>query len=325
MFDLVYQTESGGIALKEDIDAHTIWATLNQVATLFGRDKSTISRHISQIFASGELDREGTVAKIATVKQEGGREVTRTIVHYNLDLILSVGYRVDSEQATKFRIWATRVLKNHLNDGFTVNRNRVLSSKVRLFSAIDRFENLVANVDVESTYDVLSLVDEFINTWSSLDAYDKQDLPEIGITQDIVEFTVEELYADLQVLKGVLIDKKQATELFALESSKGNLAGIVGNIFQSFAGQSLYPSVEEKAANLLYFIIKNHPFVDGNKRSGAFAFVWFLSKANILGSSFRSEALTSLTLLIAESDPSKKDQMIGLILLLLSYSSAMKS
>ena len=164
----------------------------------------------------------------------------------------------------------------------------------------------------------MELIRAFAGTWFSLDAYDKDRLPRKGVSKKQVAFTAEELINTLEELKKDLIKKKEATEIFGQERSKGNVLGIVGNVFQSIFGKDAYPSVEEKAAHILYFMVKNHPFIDGNKRSGAFAFVWFLRQAGILRASLTPEALTAITLLVAESHPKDKDKMIGVVLLLLN-------
>jgi death-on-curing family protein len=314
---IIYQSKSGKIEFRGDFRQDTIWANLNQIADLFGRDKSVISRHIKNIFKSGELDKKSTVAKIATVQKEGNKEVLRNIEYFNLDVIISVGYRVDSKRATQFRIWATKVLKQHLVEGYTINKKRLAANYQKFMRAIGDVKALLPAGGKFKAQDALELINAFAATWFSLESYDKESLPKSGATRKQVLFTAEELQQVLRELRQELISKKQATDIFGRERSRDSVEGIVGNVFQSFAKKDLYPTVEEKAAHLLYFIVKNHPFVDGNKRSGAFAFIWFLRKAGLLRASLTPEALTALTLLVAESSPKEKDKIVGLVVLLL--------
>lgn len=314
---IIYQAKSGKIEFRGDFKRETVWGSLNQIAELFGRDKSAISRHIKNIFQSGELQEKATVAIFATVQKEGKREVLRDIEYFNLDLIISVGYRVDSKRATQFRIWATKTLKQHLIEGYTINKKRIGNNYENFMQAVADVKALLPTGDKVKAQDVLELVRAFAGTWLSLDAYDKGELPKNGVTKKQVAFTAEELNSALQELKQDLIAKRQATEIFGQEREKESVRGIVGNVFQSFNKKDLYPTIEAKAAHLLYFMVKNHPFVDGNKRSGALAFVWFLRQAGLLRASLTPEALTALTLLLAESNPKDKDKMTGIVLLLL--------
>jgi len=279
---------------------------------LFGRDKSVISRHIKNIFKSLELEPASVVAKIATTASD---QKTYQVEYFNLDMILSIGYRVDSKQATQFRIWATKTLKQHLLQGWTINKKQLAKNYQKFEKMLEDMKTLLPSND--SVISALDLISTFENTWFSLEAYDKQNFPEKGWTKKQVFFTVEELQQALKKLKTELISKKQATDLFGQEKTKDSVSGIVGNIFQTFGGQDVYPTIEDKSAHLLYFMVKNHPFTDGNKRSGAFAFIWFLKKAGRLSKDLSPSALTTLILLVAESQPKNKDKMIGLILLIL--------
>lgn len=319
---VIYQAENGGIELRQDANGEMVWANLDQISSLFGRDKSVISRHIKNIFNEGELIEGSTVAFFATVQKEGTREVKRTIEFFNLDLILSVGYRVNSKIATQFRQWATHTLKQHIVQGFTINAQRIEKNKAFFLKTIEDLQLLSSNNSEIQVNEVLSLIQSFAHTWFSLDSYDKNIFPQQGTKQEI-ELSDKELANDLQLLKQTLIKKGEATELFAQEKNIGNLKGILGSVFQSVFGQDAYETIELKAAHLLYFIIKNHPFNDGNKRCGAFAFIWFLQKA---GYDFRAkinpETLATVTILIAESQPHDKEKMIGVILLLLNINPA---
>ena len=314
---IIFQTNNGSLELKTDSDIETICANLDQISQLFNRDKSVISRHIKNIFKEEELDKNSTVAFFATVQKEGKRIINRNIEHFNLDLILSVGYRVNSKIATQFRQWATQTLKQHITKGFTINESRIQQNKDLFLKTIEDLKILTENISKIDSKDLLSLIESFSNTWFSLDKYDKSVFPTIGTKQELL-INATDLLNDLFVLKSELIQKNEASELFAQEKLQGSLQGILGNVYQTIFGQDAYETIEEKAAHLLYFIIKNHPFNDGNKRSGAFAFIWFLKKAEIqFEQKINPAALTALTLLIAESNPTEKDKMIGIVLLLL--------
>jgi prophage maintenance system killer protein len=273
-----------------------------------------ISRHIKNIFRTGELNKNSVVAKIATTASDGK---IYQVDYYNLDVILSVGYRVDSKQATQFRIWATKTLKQHLLKGYTINKKQISKNYQSFTKAISNIKAVLPEKQKVRNEEILELVNVFANTWFSLDAYDKEKFPKKIYSKKRIEITAEELQDVLQKFKEELKKKKQASELFGQERNKEAIRGVIGSVFQSFGGKDVYPSVEEKSAHILYFIIKNHPFVDGNKRSAAFSFVWFLRKADILRVAFTPEALTALTILIAESNPKDKEKMIKLVLLLL--------
>ena len=314
---VIYQAKSGKIEFRGDFERNTIWGNINQIGELFGVQKAAVSKHMKNIFNDKELDKKATVSILETVQMEGTRKVSRRIEYYNLDVILSVGYRVNSKQATQFRIWATRTLRQHLLEGYTINKKRIALNYEHFLRAVGDLKTLLPKHHTIQTQDVLELVEAFAGTWFSLDAYDTQNFPKSGATKKEVTFTADELTQALHELKQELIVRKQATDLFGQERSKDAVHGIVGNVFQSFGKQDVYPTVEEKASHLLYFMVKNHPFVDGNKRSGAFAFVWFLRRAGLLRASLTPEALTALTLLVVESHAKDKEKIIGLILLLL--------
>jgi len=318
---VIYQAKSGAIELRGDVHTETIWATQAQIARVFGVERSVVTKHIRNIYQDNELAEKGTCAKIAQVQKEGEREVKRTIEHYNLDIILSVGYRVNSKTATQFRQWATKTLRQHITKGYTLNPKVIKNNYAEFQKAIENIKRLLpagSNIDHAS---VLELVSAFADTWLSLDAYDKDALQSKGATKKRVAVTAEKLVGSITDFKSILVDRGEATEIFAVERSVGTISGIVGNVMQSFGGNDLYGTVEEKAAHLLYFIIKNHPFVDGNKRSGAYAFVWFLRQAKILDTTrITPPALTALTLFIAESEPMHKEKMIRLVLQLLKKS-----
>lgn len=309
---IIYQAKNGAIELKGDWTQDTIWASQAQITDLFQVDQSVVSRHIKNIFKDYEVDKESNMQKMHIANSD------KPVNLYSLDVILGVGYRTNSKVAIEFRKWATQTLKQHITKGYSINKKVLAQNYDEFLKAIETVKTLIpANSEVK-TGDALELVKLFAETWFALDAYDKSDLPQLGLNKSQVKFTADELIQALVELKQDLYKKKMATELFGQEKQPNAIAGIVGNIFQSAFGEEIYPSIEEKAAHLLYFIIKNHPLNDGNKRSGAFAFIWLLNKTKTLNTSkITPQVLTTLTLLVAESDPHNKDQIIGLILQIL--------
>ena len=317
---IIFQTNNGSLELKTDSDIETIWASKKQISDIFEIDRSVVSKHIKKIFLDNELDPKVVCANFAHTTQHGAikeKQQKSIIEYYNLDIILAVGYRTNSKIATQFRQWATQTLKQHITKGFTINESRIQHNKDLFLKTIEDLKILTENISKIDSKNLLSLIESFSNTWFSLDKYDKNVFPTIGTKQELL-INATDLLNDLFVLKGELIQKNEASELFAQEKLQGSLQGILGNVYQTIFGQDAYETIEEKAAHLLYFIIKNHPFNDGNKRSGAFAFIWFLKKAEIqFEQKINPAALTALTLLIAESNPTEKDKMIGIVLLLL--------
>lgn len=316
---VVFQLKSGLIELKGDFKNETVWATQAQIAEAFDVNVRTINEHIINIYKTKELLEKPTIRKFRIVKKEGKREIDREINHYNLDLILSVGYRVNSKKATEFRQWATKTLRGYIIDGYAINKKRIAQNYTQFLCVLNNIKKLLPKETTVDTGDVVDLVSLFADTWLSLDAYDRDELLKGKVTKKKVELTSEIITDSLAHLKTELIHKSEATDIFGMERTPGAVSGIVGNVMQSFGGKDLYESVEEKAAHLLYFMVKNHPFTDGNKRSGAFAFVWFLKKANILDvSKLTPSALTALTILVASSDPKDKEKVVALVLNLIS-------
>lgn len=311
---VIYQAKSGALELRGDARKETLWATQAQVAVAFNVDVRTVNEHIKNIIKTEELLESATIRKFRIVQIEGKRQIERDVNHYNLDMILSVGYRVNSKQATIFRQWATKTLREHITKGYTINRRQIGKNYDAFMKAVGDIQALLPEQVTLDPKAVLELIKEFASTWVSLDAYDKDTLVLKGVTKKRVTLIGSDLETALQSLRVALMRKGEATDMFARERAKGSVEGIVGNVMQSFGGKSVYETVEEKAAHLLYFMVKNHPFTDGNKRSGAFAFVWFLRKAGVRGAkSINPPALTALTLLIAESDAEKKEQMVALV------------
>ncbi len=312
---IIFTTDDKQVELNVKLENETVWLTQAQMQALFDKGKSAISEHIRNIFKEGELTEDSVVRKFRTSGADGKKY---EINHYNLDVIISVGYRVKSQKGTQFRIWATQRLKDYLIKGYAINQQRLVENQQQFLQTLEDLKALTHDSPNIETTEILSLIQSFSDTWFTLDSYDKNEFPKRGDTQAI-ETSSDELQADLQTLKSELISKGEATELFAQEKKQNSLGGIFGNVFQSVFGQDAYPTVEEKSAHLLYFIIKNHPFNDGNKRSGAFAFIWLLQKYGYdFKDKINSQTLTTLTILIAESDPQDKDKMIGVVKLLLN-------
>lgn len=306
--------KSGGeTQIEVRFEKETVWLNLNQISELFGRDKSVISRHLKKIYSEGELEQTATVAKNATVQMEGKRKVEREIETYNLDAILSVGYRVNSKQGTQFRIWATQRLKEHLVQGYTINKQRLsqLKQSIKLIQ-----EAAITNdLDDKQSKEIIEVLTDFALGLDILDGYDNQSL-------QIKDTTVGTAYKiDYKEAKNAihqLREKFGGSELFGNEKD-ASFKSSISTIDQTFDGIELYPSIEEKAANLLYFVVKNHSFSDGNKRIAAWLFVWYLNKNEHLYSSsgklkIENNALASLTLMIALSKPEEKDLIIMVII-----------
>ncbi len=320
---LIYETEDRQVEVR--LTQETVWLNRQQMAELFGRDVKTVGKHVNNVFREGELDRGATVAKFATVQNEGGREVTRQVEYYNLDVIISVGYRVKSLQGTRFRIWATQRLRDYLVQGYAINRQRLEQNAGELEQALELVRKAARSpaLDRDSGRGLVEIISRYTQTFLWLQRYDEGLLEEPAGHKGGVLPTVEEAMNDLHTLKQELMTREEATELFARPRDDG-LAGIFGNLEQSVFGEPAYPTIESKAAHLLYFVVKNHPFVDGNKRSAAFLFVDFLNRNGRLFNSdgqviINDTGLAALTLLVAESDPKQKDVLIRLIMNLLDY------
>ena len=321
---IIYKAADGITSVNVKLENDTLWMTLNQLAILFERDKSVISRHFRNIYNEGELNKNATVAKNATVQNENGREVVRNIEFYNLDAIISIGYRVNSKQGTQFRIWANRILKEYLVKGYALNEQKLKEQASQLYS-LKQTVNLLGNVlkSKELTSDeatgLLKVVTDYSYALDILDKYDHQQLGIEGTTdQQLFVATYEEAMQAIRGLKDVF----GGSSLFANEKDD-SFKGSIGTIYQSFGGVEFYPSIEEKAANLLYFVVKNHSFSDGNKRIAAYLFVWFLEKNGILyredGSKrIADNALVALTLMIAESKPDEKEMMVKVVINLIN-------
>ncbi len=310
----------GEVEVNVKLKDETVWITQKQMCELFGRDKSVISRHIKNIFKSGELDKNSTVAKIATVQREGNREVVREVEYYNLDVIISVGYKVNSKKATRFRQWATKILKDYILKGYSLNQKKLKENFEEFRKEIELLQKTIKhqNIGEIEAKGFLDIITKYSKSWILLNQFDENRLktPKGREAKFILDY--EEARQEIENLKQDLISKKEASELFGMER-ESSFKGIIRNIYQTFGGIDLLASIEEKAANLFYYIVKDHPFVDGNKRIGAFMFVLFLNKNNYLYDEkgelkINSNALVSLALLIAHSKPNEKDLIIKLIM-----------
>lgn len=318
---IIYKTSKNKVALDVRLEEETVWLNLNQIASLFDTDKSGISRHIRNVYQSGELKQISTVAKIATVQKEGERNIKRNVEYFNLDIVLSVGYRVNSNRATQFRIWATKILKDHLIKGYTINEKRLLEAREKfqeLQTAISFLQEkskkeLLSGQEGE----ILNLLSNYAKTLTILEQYDKGELKELKGEKTKFVLTYENCLQIIRELRKELVVKKEAGDLFGSERD-GSFEGIIRGLYQTFGGKELYPFIEDKASHLLYFVIKDHPFSDGNKRSAAFLFVYFLDKIGYLFKQsgerkINDNALVALALLVAESKPKEKETMIKII------------
>ena len=310
---VLYQDDDGKSAIEVRLQDETVWLSQAQMAELFQRTKQNVSLHIRNIFKEGELSEAAVVKEYLTTAADGKQYKTK---YYNLDVIISVGYRVRSQRGTRFRIWATSVLREHLVRGYTLNRKRLaekgadeLREVVSLLAATLESHDLVS----DEGQAVLEIVSGYAATWNLLLQYDEDRLPlpaEKGAGYEL--FRLEEARAAIAGLKAELVRKGEAGDLFGQERDEG-LAAVLGAIGQGFGGQDLYPGVALKAAHLLYFIIKDHPFSDGNKRIGAFLFLLFLRKNRLQERQrFSNNAMVALTLLIATSAPSQKEILVRL-------------
>ena len=320
----IYQTEDGQdvqIRLERD----TLWLSQAEMAELFGKDVRTINEHIKNIFKEGELEENPTIRKFRIVRQEGKRQVKREIDHYNLDMAISVGYRVNSKKGTQFRMWATQRLKEVLVQGYSLNKQRFEQNAAELEQALALIKKASRSQELRSDTGrgLLGISRRYTQTFLWLQRYDEGLLQEPAGQHGGQLLTPEDATLALNQLKQQLIERGEATPLFANPKDKAGLDSIFGNLDQSVFGEEAYPTVESKAAHLLYFVVKNHPFSDGNKRSGAFLFVDFLHRNNRLLNAneepvINDTGLAALTLLVAESDPKQKETLIRLIMNMLS-------
>ncbi len=301
---VLFESQDKSISLNVPLRNDSVWLNRNQMAELFGRDVKTIGRHIGNALRE-EIDAESTVAKFATVQLEGDRRVERSIGYYNLDVIISVGYRVKSQRGVEFRKWANNVLRRYIMQGYAVNHNRIKE----LGEVIRIMKRTQGSLDARQ---VLSVIERYSTALDLLDDYDHQTMKRPEGNAATYVLTYEEC-------REVIDSMRFGNESMLFGNEKDDsFKGSIGNIYQSFCGQELYPTLEEKAANLLYFVTKNHSFSDGNKRIAAAMFLYFLDKNGVLFHNGRKliddHALVALTIMIAESKPEEKEMMISVIM-----------
>ena len=320
----IYQSDDGQTQIQVRLEQDTLWLSQAQMAELFDRDSDTIGLHLKNIYESGELDKSSTTEESSVVRMEGRRKVRRRIQFYNLDAVISVGYRVNSKKGTRFRIWATQRLKEYLVHGYAINRQRFEQNAAELQQALSLIQKAARSPALATNMGrgLVDIMTRYTQTFLWLQQYD-EGLLETPKGQTGGRLPAPEAaMRSLTELKAQLMARGEASNLFARSSRPDSLASIFGNLDQTVFGEPAYPTIESKAAHLLYFIVKNHPFIDGNKRSGAFLFVDFLHRndrlLNTEGQPVINEiGLAALTLLVAESNPNQKDTLIKLIMNLL--------
>ncbi|HAS02525.1 TPA: RhuM family protein [Pasteurella multocida] len=316
----LYTSEDGKIALQVSFEQETVWLTQAQMADLFEVKPQNITMHLQHIYAEGELDEMSTCKHFLQVQKEGSRQVKRQRKFYNLDAIISVGYRISSKRATQFRQWATQTLKQFLVQGYAINERRLQEKGIEFSQAVALLSRTLTNQALvnDNGQAVISVVQDYARTWSLLQAYDEQSLVENRVKQPAMKALVfDEVLQAIEQLKQTLIEKGEATALFGQQRSDG-LASAIATIEQGFGEEWFYPNIASRAAHLLYFVIKNHPFVDGNKRTGSFLFLWYLRLnqgllAKPVEQLINDNTLVALALLVAESLPEQKVLMIKLI------------
>ncbi|MEO8146388.1 MAG: virulence protein RhuM/Fic/DOC family protein [Bacteroidia bacterium] len=309
----IYQSPDKHIQVEVKFEHETVWLTQSQITKLFQKDRTVITKHINNVFKEGELDEKSNVQKMHIANSD------KPVAFYNLDVIISVGYRVKSKQGTQFRQWATQRLKDYLVKGYAVNQKRL----EQLQQTIQLIGKNTDDLKLNEAKGLLDIIQKYTQSFILLNQYDSNSLSTQNLNEHITyEIQYNEAAAAIAELKKQLIAATEATELFG-NAKDDSFKGILGNIVQTFGGQYLYPSIEEQAANLLYFIIKNHPFSDGNKRIGAFMFIWFLEKNKHRFKQngelkINDNALVALALLVAQSNPAEKELMVQLIINLIS-------
>ena len=319
---VIYQTEDGKTQLDVKLENETVWLTQAQMVQLFDSSKANVSEHIKHIYEDGELAADSTVRKFRTVQTEGKRQVGRNVTYYNLDLIISLGYRVNTKRGIQFRQWATSVLRDYLIKGYAINqriREENYQQMVQLVRSMARTVKL-QDLSKEVRNALLDVVVDYTFALDRLDDYDYQRL---SIPESSTEETFHATYEGAMKVLAELREKFGGSGLFANEKDD-SFKSSIGQIYQTFGGQDLYPTVEEKAAMLLYLVTKNHSFSDGNKRIAATLFLWFMNENGILYDDMHNKriddaTLVALTLLIAESRPEEKDTMIKVVVNLIGH------
>ncbi|MCT4603304.1 MAG: virulence RhuM family protein [Marinifilum sp.] len=320
----IYRTQDGNTFIDVKLENETVWLSQSQMAELFDKDSDTIGLHLKNIYKSEELDEFSTTEKYSVVRQEGERSVKRQIKHYNLDAIISVGYRVNSKRGIQFRKWASKLLKDYLIKGYAINQRKLEEQNeqlIELKNTVKILSNTVSykELSTDESKGLLKIISDYSYALDILDQYDYQSLK---VTETSGKETYQLTYAE--AIEQIILTKQTYgnSDLFGHEKDE-SFKSSVSTIYQSFGGVDLYPSIEEKAANLLYFVVKNHSFSDGNKRIAAFLFLYFLEKNRVLFDSegrkrIADNALVALTLMIAVSKPEDKETMVKVIVNLIN-------
>lgn len=321
---VIYQTEDGRTQLDVKLENETVWLTQAQLVQLFGSSKANVSEHIKHIYEDGELDADSTVRKFRTVQTEGKRQVGRNVTYYNLDLIISLGYRVNTKRGIQFRQWATSVLRDYLIKGYAINQ-RIREENYRQMVQLVRSMARTVKLQDLSKEVCNALLDVVVDYTFALDRLDDYDYQRLTVPESSTEEKFRATYEGAMKVLAELREKFGGSGLFANEKDD-SFKSSIGQIYQTFGGQDLYPSVEEKAAMLLYLVTKNHSFSDGNKRIAATLFLWFMNENGILYDDMHNKriddaTLVALTLLIAESRPEEKDTMVKVIVNLIGHNS----
>ena len=310
---IIYETKDGETSIDVRMEEETVWLTQAQMVDLFQTTKQNVSLHINNVYKENEKEKNSTVKEYLTVQNEGRRLIRRNVKYYNLDVIISVGYRVKSQRGTQFRIWANSVLKRYLTQGFAIKENATQIQLQNLSSMLEILSKSIENesISIDETQNLLRIIKDFSYGLDTLDKYDNQVLEVEKTTESEDEFRIN--YENASQVIQDLKKKFNASQLFGNEKDS-SFKSSVNTIYQTFDGKELYPSIEEKAAMFLYLVVKNHSFSDGNKRIAAFLFLWFLEKNRILYKKngqklIENNTLVALTLLIAESKSEEKDMM----------------
>jgi len=327
----IFQSDDGNIQLKVTLDKETVWLSQRQMSELFDKDIRTVNEHIQNIYIDQEVEEGSTIRKFRIVQQEGSRQITREVDHYNLDVVISVGYRVKSRHGVQFRQWATRMLHQYLVEGYTLNERRLSERGIEFEQAVDLLSRTLKNQKLvdECGAEVLRVVSDYARSWTLMQAYDKQTLEAVtGKQQSMQALELDTVLRAIDELKKTLMAKGEASSLFGQLRGEG-LHSAIATIEQTYDGEPLYPNVASRAANLLYFVIKNHPLTDGNKRTGSFLFLWYLRLNKLLLAKSVDElvndnTLVALALLVAESKPDQKELMIKLVENFILLASAVK-
>lgn len=319
---IIYQTEDGQTQIDVRLENDTVWLTQAQMVDLFQTTKQNVSLHVGNVFREGELEEEGTVKEYLTVQKEGKRKVTRKVNYYNLDVIISVGYRVKSKRGTAFRIWARKILKDYLVKGYAINERIHKEQIGELRQLVGMLGRTLQNQPVISTDETAALFEVVTDYTYALDTLDNYDYERLSIDKTTKEEPFHATYENAMEAINGLREKFGGSVLFGNEKDD-SFKSSIGQIYQTFGGEELYPSVEEKAAMLLYLVTKNHSFSDGNKRIAATLFLWFLNNNGILyrkdGSKrLADNTLVALTLMIAESKTEEKDVMVKVVVNLIN-------